>query len=433
MSTFLARVTGTRAGRPRLAGAELAGMGAGGDAAPGAAASPLRFARPIGPWAYAGVAVTSFGGPLALTALYAPSIAGQAPGSAGLAMVLAVVTFGFPLAVWFGYARHVSSAGGLYAFTEAAAGRRVAMAQAGLWALSYLLYLIYTTAQIVYDTLPAVLPGEVRYQTLLEVVIPVVLAGVMVAGRGVALAVTGLLAAGQLAVAAALSGVTLANVPLTAGSFGASAPARPLATASGQTALLYICGSLPFFLGGELGPDLRRAFRVTRRGLLGAYLATAAVIVLAVAPLAADPALMRGEIPGMDVAQRFAGHGFALTVGIGTAVSVAGVMLVEYLALSRLTTAATGWPVRRVVAGIGVILVATAPVLLINPDEIYDNLLTPSLFALWLSQLVTFAAYPRFVARRGGRVLPAVMLAAVASALAVYGLYTTIHTSSIFS
>jgi len=42
---------------------------------------------------------------------------------------------------------------------------------------------------------------------------------------------------------------------------------------------------------------------------------------------------------------------------------------------------------------IGVIMVALAPVLLINPDRIYDTLLTPSLFALWLSELVTFAVY----------------------------------------
>jgi hypothetical protein len=128
------------------------------------------------------------------------------------------------------------------------------------------------------------------------------------------------------------------------------------------------------------------------------------------APLAADPGLTRGEIPGM---------------------SVAGVMLVEYLALSRLTSVVTGWPVRRVVLGIGVALVAAAPVLLIDPDTIYDDLITPSLFALWLSQLVTFAVYPRFVARRGGRVLPAAVLAAGASALAVYGLWTTIATTSI--
>ena len=419
MTTFLARMMGSEADQTRPEG--------------GAAATLLGPARPIGQWAYAGVAVTSLGGPLALAALYAPSIASGASSSAGLAMVAAAVVFGFPLAIWFGYARHVSSAGGLYSFTEAAAGRGVALAQAALWALSYLLYIVYTTAQIVYDTLPAVLPGEVRYQTPLEVGIPVVLAGVMIAGRRVALVVLGLLAAGQLALAAALSGVTLANVTTPAGSFGASAPAGSLAIASGQTALLYICGSLPFFLGGELGADLRHAFRVTRRGLLGAYVATVVVIIAAVAPLAADPALAQGAIPGMAVAERFVGHGFAVTVGIGVAVSVAGVILVEYLALSRLTTAVTAWPLRRVIIGIGVIMVATGPVLLINPQRIYDTLITPSLFALWLSQLVTFAVYPRFVAKRGGRVLPALVLAAGASALAIYGLWTTIQTSSIGS
>jgi hypothetical protein len=417
MTTFLARMLGSGGHQTRPEG--------------GATASLLGPARPIGQWAYAGVAVASLGGPLALAALYAPSIAGGASSSAGLAMVAAAVVFGFPLAIWFGYARHVSSAGGLYSFTEAAAGRRVALAQAGLWALSYLLYIVYTTAQIVYDTLPAVLPGEVRYQTPLEVVIPVVLAGVMIAGRRATLLVIGLLAAGQLAIAAALSGVTLANVATPASSFGASAPAGSLAIAGGQTALLYICGSLPFFLGGELGADLRQTFRVARRGLLGAYVATVVVIIAAVAPLAADPALTQGGIPGMTVAERFVGHGFAVTVGIGVAVSVAGVILVEYLALSRLTTAVTSWPLRRVIIGIGVIMVAVAPVLLINPGRIYDDLLTPSLFALWLSQLVTFAVYPRFVAKHGGRALPAWVLAAGASALAIYGLWTTIQTSSI--
>ena len=414
MTTFLARVTGSGAGRAR----------------PDGGASSVGPATPLGQWGFAGVAVASLGGPLALAALIAPSIAGGAASSAGLAMVAAAAAFGFPLAIWFGYARHVSSSGGLYAFTEAAAGRRVALVQAGLWAFSYLLYIVYTTEQIVYDILPAVLPGESRYQRLLEVLIPVVLAGVMIAGRRTAVLVIGLLAAGQLALAAALSGVTLANVTTPASSFGASAPAGSLAIASGQTALLYICGSLPFFLGGELGGNLRQAIRTTRRGLLGAYLATVIVIIAAVAPLAADPALARGEIPGTAVAERFAGHGFAVTVGIGVAVSVAGVILVEYLALSRLTVAVTAWPLRRVIVGIGVIMVAVSPVLLINPDEIYDDLLAPSLFALWLSQLVTFAVYPRFVARRGGRVLPALVLAAGASALAVYGLWTTIQTSS---
>jgi hypothetical protein len=416
MSEFLARLMGSGADRTRSGG--------------GALTPSLGPARPLGQWALAGVAVASFGGPLALAALNAPLIAGGAISSAGLSMVLAAAAFGFPLALWFGYARHISSAGGLYAFTEAAAGRRVALVQACVWAFSYLLYVVYTTAQIVYDLLPAVLPGERRYQTVLEVAIPVVLAGVMIAGRRVALLVIGLLAVGQLALAATLSGVTVANLSTPASSFGASAPAGSLAIAGGQTALLYICGSLPFFLGGELGGNIRQQFATMRRGVLAAYLATAVVIIAAVAPLAADPALAQSEIPGMAVAERFVSHDFAVTVGIGVAASTAAVILIEYLALSRLTVAVTAWPLRRVLIGIGVIMVAVGPVMLINPDQIYDDLVTPSLFALWLSQLIPFAVYPRFAVRHGGRLWPAVALAAGASALAVYGLWTTIQTSS---
>ena len=112
-------------------------------------------------------------------------------------MVAAVAVFAFPLAIWLGYARQVTGAGGLYAFAAAAAGRRVALVQAGLWIISYLLYLLYTAAQVVYDTLPAVLPGERRYQPVLEIAIPVALAGVMIAGRRITLLVTGLVAAGD--------------------------------------------------------------------------------------------------------------------------------------------------------------------------------------------------------------------------------------------
>jgi hypothetical protein len=377
----------------------------------------------MGKWAFAGVAVTSLGGPLALAALIAPSIAARATSSAGLAMVAAAVAFAVPLWLWLDYSREVSGPGGLYDFTRAAAGQRVALIQAGLWLVSYILYLMYTTAQIVYDTLPAVLPGEVRYQGLLEVVIPVALAAVMIAGRAVALLVIGMLAAGQLILAAVVGGLTLANIATPAGTFGGSAPAGSAAIASGQTALLYICGSLPFFLGGE-------ASKVhIRQGLVGAYLATVAVVVLAVAPLAADPAIARAAIPGMEVAQQFAGHGLAVTVGIGVVASIAGVMLVEYLALSRLVTALTAWPLRRILVGIGVVMVAFGPVVLINPVRIYDDLITPSLVALWLSQLVVFAVYPRYAASRGRRKAPAWLLAAACVAFAGYGVWTAIQTT----
>jgi hypothetical protein len=424
-------------------GARLARGRAGGEAAP------------VGQWAFAGVAVTSFGGPLFLAALAAPGIVAGASSSAGLEMVIAAVAFGAPLWIWLSYAREVSGPGGLYSFTEAAAGRRVALVQAGLWILSYLLYVLYTSAQIVYDTLPAVLPGSQRYQALLDIAIPVALAAVMIAGRTVALVVIGMIAAGQLALAAILGGITVANIATPLSTFGASAPAGSLAIASFQTSLLYICGSLPFFLGGDLtsvlgkrlSPPARgapflsaeggraaapsRTFPVISRGLVGAYLVTVAVILACVAPLAGDPSFAGEPVPGMAVAERFAGHGLAVAVGAGLVASIAGVILVEYLALSRLLTVVTPWPQRRILIGIGAVMVAFSPVILISPDRIYDDLLTPSLVALWLSQLVVFAVYPRFAARHGHRRVPAWTLALGSSALAVYGVWTAIQTTQI--
>jgi amino acid transporter len=376
--------------------------------------------------AFAGVAVASFGGPLALAAMAAPGLAADASESAGLAMLAAVVVFTAPLAIWLRYSRHVNSAGGLYAFVEAAAGRRVALAQAAIWTFSYALYIVYTTVQIVYDLLPQVIPGVGRYQTALALLIPVALALVMVSGRAATLIVLGLMAAGQLLLAGILDGVTLANISTPVSTFGAGAPAGALAKAGGQTSLLYICGSLPLFLGGEL----KAPARTIRRGLIGAFLVTGLVIVLAVAPLAAAPGLLRTAIPGVSVVEQFAGVGLARVIGIGIAVSTAGVILCEYLAVTRLVHAVTRWRIRPITAVIGVGMVLAAPFTLIDPNGFYDALEKPSLVALWLSQLIVFAVYPLFAIKYRQRAWPACTLSLVASAFAVYGLVTALQQAS---
>jgi amino acid transporter len=377
--------------------------------------------RPVGEWGVIGLAVMSLGGPLAIAALIAPGIVADASASAGLVMVASVVVFAAPLLIWFRYARHISSSGGLYAFTEAAAGRRVALLQAGLWMVSYLLYLLYTTAQIVYTVLPAVFPGIGSLQPALEILIPVALAGVMIAGRRAMLIVAGSLAAGQLAITAALSGVTIAHLGAPAASFAASAPAGTLPAATGQTALLYICGSLPLFLGGEVRPGV-----TMRRGLTIAYLAVAAVVTLAVFPLAAAPAFTRAAIPGVSVAEVFAGRTFAIVVGVGVAASIAGVILAEYVAVGRLVHAMTSRSLRSINLALAAVMVVAAPITLIGPVRVYDDLEGPSIILLWLSQLIVFAAYPRFAARHGQSKLAAWPLTAVAMAFGGYGLWTSI-------
>jgi amino acid transporter len=222
----------------------------------------------------------------------------------------------------------------------------------------------------------------------------------------------------------ALDAVSVGHAaPLSA--FAASGPANDVGLATGNIALLYVCGSLPLFLGGEI----RRPTRTVRIGLVGGFLLTAAGVTAAVFPLAADPAFAHAAIPGMSVAQVFAGHGWAVAIGIGVAASIAGVMLVEYLALSRLLSALTHRPVRSVIRVLAVALVLTAPLTLLSPERIYSDLLKPSLIALWLSQLLVFAAYPRFVAKVGSSRLAGAVLAGVGIAFTGFGLYATMQSA----
>jgi hypothetical protein len=87
-------------------------------------------------------------------------------------------------------------------------------------------------------------------------------------------------------------------------------------------------------------------------------LLTAVVISLAVVPLATSPGLLRTEIPGVTVARLFAGAGLAQAIGV--AVSIAGVIVCEYVALMRLVHAVGRWRLRPIAIGIGAVMVVAA-------------------------------------------------------------------------
>ncbi|MGH3002860.1 MAG: hypothetical protein ACRDM1_09425, partial [Gaiellaceae bacterium] len=220
------------------------------------------------PLLFIGFAIASIGGPLALLTLV-PSTAGDGLDSAAVVVALALLVFSVPLAIWVAYSRRVVSPGGLTAFVQAAAGRRAAVAHGWIWALAYFLYLPYTVTFVVYDVLPPVFPGIAGYRTALELGVPVAL--VLVALSPVRLVLIGLgaLAAGQLVLLVVLGVVELSHV-------GAHVAAPTLDTtgrATGSTALLFVCASLPLYLGAEV----RGGARAVRRGL------TAAVAVVGAA------------------------------------------------------------------------------------------------------------------------------------------------------
>jgi amino acid transporter len=376
----------------------------------------------LSPRQFVAFTVMATGGPLALAAVFVPQSISSLP-SVGLLVVAATAVFAVPVAVWCRYSERVVSSGGLFAFVEAAAGRRVAYLQGAVWVISYALYLPYTIDYMVYDLLPVVAPGIRPYRLALELALPAVLAAVGFLRMRSAMQVVSLIAGSQLAILVLFSIAGLAHVGTIVGAFTAHGPAEPLLKSTGNTALLFICGNLSLFLGAET----QGGSRTIRRGLpLGIGIAAAGMLIGSLAWAHADPRFVEAEIPGMALAQASWGHGFGVLVGLGVVISVAGVVLAEYLALTRLLHAATPLAIPQTTALVAVFFVAASAVAAANPQSFYDDLLKPSLVALWVSQIIVFVVYPRFE-RIHGRLRPlSIAGAAIGTSLMGYGLYTAI-------
>jgi hypothetical protein len=381
---------------------------------------------PLSPLLFEALTVAATGGPLALVAIYVPGVLGDARGSAGLVVLLGVALFVPSLLIWLNYSRRVVGGGGLYSFVEAAAGLRVARVQAGLWVISYLLYVVYTVTYIVYDLLPSMFPSVEPARPALQIGVAVVLAAVALAPIRHAVMIIAVSAAVQLVLVATIV-VTALTFPggspgSTGGSFGLHGSASDVLVAGANTSILFICASLPLFLGGEVNGGST----AVRRGLASGWAVVAAATVVGVVPLAAiGSKVLETTIPGMSLATQ-AGHtALADAIAIGILLSVGGVILAEFLALTRLGNALTGWPVSRLSRILALVVVGGSAVSLVNPDRVYDDLLKPSLVALWLAQGIVFAVYPRFVWRHGTLRARDVGLAVVATGLMAFGLWST--------
>src|SRR5205823_12028583 len=195
------------------------------------------------------------------------------------------------------------------------------------------------------------------------VAVPVGVVALVLAGLAPALWALAVSAVVQLALLLALGAVELAH---------AGAPARSvdhvphgLARGGAAVALLFVCGSLPLFLAAEASGGRR----TVRRSLLGAGVLVGAYLVFAAFPLAAVPQELRGEeLPGYAIAQAYGGRAFGVAVGLGAVAGEAGLIVAEYLALSRLVHYVTRLPVRRVLVWIAVPFVAIDVISLAAPE-----------------------------------------------------------------
>jgi amino acid transporter len=372
----------------------------------------------VSPWLFVGFAIASIGGPLAL-ANFLPGTAGdEGIGSAGLVVLLAIAVFVAPLALWLVYSRRVVSPGGLTAFVEAAAGRRVVLVHGWIWALAYFLYLPYTVTFVVYDVLPPVFPGIVPYRWPLELVLPVAIVLLVLAPVRWALAALLVVGLAQLGLLLALGGVALAHLPAR---FATEPSVDPVGRGVGGTALLFVCASLPLYLGAEV----RGGSKTVRRGLAAAVAVVGLCFFVAALGMATVPdALLRLKVPAEAIAFYYGNRNFGVAVGLGIAAGTLALIVAEYLALGRLLHWLHGPPVRRVLLWIAGPFVAADALSLIDPEAFYDKLLKPSLGALFVSQFLVFIVFPLY--KRGLRWLP---LVAIACGLAGWGFYTLVSGS----
>jgi amino acid transporter len=370
---------------------------------------------------FAGFALSAVGGPLALAAAYLPdAVGGPAISSMGITVLAGALLFSAPLLIWWRFSAEIASSGGLFAFVERAAGRRIALVQGTVWTVSYFLYLPFTVTYLVYDQLPESFPAVTRHQSAYELGIPLAICAVMVLAERLAFVLVGLVAVVQVALTIVLAWVLWHHLGANVSAFGVHDPASD-ARGVGNVALLFTCASLPLFLGA----DVAGGGRQVRRTIVWAV-AIVAVLLLAVAvPTAAlgGSQVAAVEVPGYTLVKAYEGHALAAVIAAGAAASVVAVIVAEYVALTRLMHAMLGVSVSAAARAIAVLFVAGDALSLASPQRSYSYALTPSLVALYLSQAIVYLAYLRFRGRPSWLEWAAV---AAATGLAVFGLEVVI-------
>jgi hypothetical protein len=332
--------------------------------------------------------------------------------------------------VWWRFSARIASSGGLYAFTRLAVGERVARVQGWTWVISYQLYLGFTVTEVVYDLLPQAFPGVDPWRKWLLVGVACGLAAALVlAERAMLWVMLGSVVA-QVVVMVVLASAVLSGHGWSWSSFSVGAHSGSVTRGIANASLLFVCGSLPLFLGGEVAGGGREL----RRIVAGSAAAVAVLLVLTAAPLAvyAGSDLAGLELPGHTVALVESGATLARWVAVVAIASVLGLMAAEFIALTRLLHAMTGAGVRRSARLVAAGFVALALVSLIDPERLYSYMITPSLVALYVSQVIVFGSYGVMALRERAPRVSDLLVTTVSCGLMLFGLEVVISQQPYF-
>lgn len=363
-------------------------------------------------------AIASVGGPLALVSLNFFNSSYLAGPNALYATLGGAALFIAPLAVWYRYSK-TSSSGGLYAFVEKAAGKRVADAQGWLWIISYFLYLPWTVAYITYNLLPSII-GNSAYLSVMEIALPILIScGILISFKRTIqfIALTAIIQIVAIAV------IVAAMFSIGAGSASTAANSPTLFTGILATSLLFVCSSLVLFLGGEV----RGGAKTIRKALLISFAAVAALFILGTLALgSASPSQAGSEIPALLVLGGHFGSGAGIAAALLVILSLTALIVIEFIALTRLSRYMFNLEVGKGAKIIAVLFIISSVVVIPFHNSFTNIVPIASLGALYLALAIPFIVYPLFSKKNGGIKTTDILVSAVSSLIMLYGFYTII-------
>ncbi len=370
-----------------------------------------------------GFAISSIGGPLALAAIFLTSSASSGIHDIPATLLIGIILFSTVILIWMRYSDRIASSGGLYAFVKEASGERIARLQGYVWILSYFLYLPYTVTYIVFYILPSIFSVSNPDLYALEIVLPVIISAMIVVNRKLPFYFLFFLAIAQVAIVLILSAVIFGVVGLNPSSAVPNVSLGSLAKGGSGLALLFICADLPIFLGGEAqgkGKSIKNALAFSFA--IVALLLLIFSIAISNLPENSDTF----TVFGFQLAQQYGSNLFASILGIFAVLSIIGLIIAEFIGLSRLMSAMFKLSMPKILIYISAAFIFMDILSLANPDSFYNYLILPSLFALYASQLMVFLVYPMFISKFRRLSMLDIGITIVASLLFIFAIYAAI-------
>ncbi len=370
-----------------------------------------------------GFAIASIGGPLALVTIYFFTSSYPVGTYSLYATLFGILLFLAPLLVWYKYSKKIVSSGGLYTFVEKAVGAKTAKLQGWIWLISYFLYLPYTVTYITYSLLPFLFRNLTPYLPLIQIALPmIIIVSLILSFRKVLyfifvtaimqLIIISIIAYKMLSVSLLHSFASVSGTGIAAFSHGVLV-----------TSLLFVCASLPLFLGDEA----KGGGKSIRKVLVFSFFIVAIFFILgSIALVSATQQQAASGLPGFLVLGSAIGKNFAYFVAIFSIISIFDLIIIEFIAIQRLSFSMLNLKPDRSLTIVGVLFILFSALGILNPEAFYQDTLILSLMSLYVSQVIVFLAYPFFARKRFKLQFIDIIIAMVSSLMMLYGLYVVV-------